>query len=164
MGMKISLLINMKMPTIVGIFIYISRVNFMLSWIKHEKSFITSDASLFPHKAPDKGHPLNSFLIFLENICCGYTLKATQQGTSDEYPHTFSLRSKKNIKNHLSVPDKREIYYYAPAIRRMVEKPYSVTLVRPSVRQSISVRIRIGVSTLCLRFSGVGNLHLNFFR
>ena len=29
--MKISLLINMKMPTIVGIFIFISRENFMLS-------------------------------------------------------------------------------------------------------------------------------------
>ena len=31
----------MKMPTIVGIFIFISRENFMLSWIEHEKSFIT---------------------------------------------------------------------------------------------------------------------------
>ena len=29
----------MKMPTIVGIFIYISRENFMLSWAEHEKSF-----------------------------------------------------------------------------------------------------------------------------
>ena len=40
--MKISLLINMKMPTIVGIFIFISRENFMLNWVEHEKSFITS--------------------------------------------------------------------------------------------------------------------------
>ena len=32
----------MKMPTIVGIFIFISREIFMLSWIEHEKSFITS--------------------------------------------------------------------------------------------------------------------------
>ena len=32
----------MKMPTIVGIFIFISRENFMLSWVEHEKSFITS--------------------------------------------------------------------------------------------------------------------------
>ena len=39
--MKISLLINLKMPTIVGIFIFISRENFMLSWAEHEKSFIT---------------------------------------------------------------------------------------------------------------------------
>ena len=31
LSMKFSLLINMKMPTIVGIFIFISRENFMLS-------------------------------------------------------------------------------------------------------------------------------------
>ena len=62
--MKFSQLINMKMPTIVGIFIfitekfscsamlskkefaivsnlrfYISRTNFMLSWVEHEKKF-----------------------------------------------------------------------------------------------------------------------------
>ena len=66
--MKFSLLINMKMPTIVGIFIFISREifylamfsskkefaiisnlrfisseNFMLSSVEHEKSFITSE-------------------------------------------------------------------------------------------------------------------------
>ena len=32
----------MKMPTIVGIFIFISRENFLLSWVEDEKSFITS--------------------------------------------------------------------------------------------------------------------------
>ena len=41
--MKISLVINMKMPTIVGIFIFISRENYMLSCVEHEKSFITSE-------------------------------------------------------------------------------------------------------------------------
>ena len=40
--MKISVLINMKMQTIVGIFIFISRENFMLSRVEHENSFITS--------------------------------------------------------------------------------------------------------------------------
>ena len=35
--MKFPLLINMKMPTIVGIFIFISRENFMRSWVEHEK-------------------------------------------------------------------------------------------------------------------------------
>ena len=35
-------LIDVKMPTIVGILIFMSRKNFMLSCIKHEKSFITS--------------------------------------------------------------------------------------------------------------------------
>ena len=32
----------MKMPTVVGIFIFITRENFMLSSVEHEKSFITS--------------------------------------------------------------------------------------------------------------------------
>ena len=34
--MKISLLINMKMPTVVGIFIFISRENFMLDGVEAE--------------------------------------------------------------------------------------------------------------------------------
>ena len=37
MSMKFSLLINMKMPTKVGIFIFIGRDNFMLSYILQEK-------------------------------------------------------------------------------------------------------------------------------
>ena len=40
--MKIPLLINVKMPTIVGIFIFISRETVMLSWVEHEKRFIIS--------------------------------------------------------------------------------------------------------------------------
>ena len=36
------LLINVKMPTIVGILTFMSRINFMLSWVENEKSFITS--------------------------------------------------------------------------------------------------------------------------
>ena len=34
-------LINVKMPTIVGILSFMSRKNFMLSRVEHEKSFIT---------------------------------------------------------------------------------------------------------------------------
>ena len=45
--MKISLLINMKMPTIVGIFIFISRENFILSWVEHEKKFYNLGARSF---------------------------------------------------------------------------------------------------------------------
>ena len=30
---------KLKMPTVVGIFIFISRENFMLSWVEHEKKF-----------------------------------------------------------------------------------------------------------------------------
>ena len=40
--MKFFLLINIKMPTIVGILIFISRKNFMLNWVECEKCFITS--------------------------------------------------------------------------------------------------------------------------
>ena len=36
------LLINVKMPTVVGIFTVMSRLNFKPSWDEHEKSFITS--------------------------------------------------------------------------------------------------------------------------
>ena len=36
------LLINIKMPTIVGISTFMSRINDMLSWIEHKKSFINS--------------------------------------------------------------------------------------------------------------------------
>ena len=34
------LLINVKMPTIVGILTFMSRINFMLSKVKHEHGFI----------------------------------------------------------------------------------------------------------------------------
>ena len=38
-------------------------------------------------------------ILFLhENICCGYSLEAPQQGASNEYPqHMFLWRNKKNI-------------------------------------------------------------------
>ena len=35
-------LIHVKMPTIVGILTFMSGKNFMLSWVEHEKTFITS--------------------------------------------------------------------------------------------------------------------------
>ena len=39
LSMKFSVLINMKMPTIVGIFIFISREIFMLSYVKQERLY-----------------------------------------------------------------------------------------------------------------------------
>ena len=36
------MLINVKMPKIVGILTFMSRINFVLSWVEYEKSFITS--------------------------------------------------------------------------------------------------------------------------
>ena len=43
------MLINVKMPTIVGILTFMSMLNFVLSWDEHEKSLITSRAG---HKSP----------------------------------------------------------------------------------------------------------------
>ena len=36
------MLINVKMPTIFGILTFMSRIDFVLSRVEHEKSFITS--------------------------------------------------------------------------------------------------------------------------
>ena len=36
------MLINVKMPAVVGILTFMSMINFMLSWVEHGKSFITS--------------------------------------------------------------------------------------------------------------------------
>ena len=40
------LLINVKMPTIVGILTFMSRINFMLGWAENERSFVTSGPSV----------------------------------------------------------------------------------------------------------------------
>ena len=40
------MLINVKMPTIVGILTFISRINFVLSRVEHEKGFITSGTGI----------------------------------------------------------------------------------------------------------------------
>ena len=41
-GVVFIMLINVKMPTIFGILTFMSRINFVPSWVEHEKSFITS--------------------------------------------------------------------------------------------------------------------------
>ena len=41
------LLINVKLPTIVGILTFMSRINFMLSSVDYEKCFMTSGPGLF---------------------------------------------------------------------------------------------------------------------
>ena len=43
-------------------------------------------------------HKRMNFVIFHENICCGYSFEASRRGASNEYPqHVFSWRNKKNI-------------------------------------------------------------------
>ena len=39
-------LINVKMPTIVGILTFMSRKNFILSWVEHEKKFYNLEACI----------------------------------------------------------------------------------------------------------------------
>ena len=50
------LLINTKMPTLVDIFIFINRENFILSWVEHENSFKTSRPVLFVWPFLSKNH------------------------------------------------------------------------------------------------------------
>ena len=42
------MLINVKMPTFVGILAFMSRIKFVLSLVEHEKSVITSGPDLDP--------------------------------------------------------------------------------------------------------------------
>ena len=41
------MLINVKMPTTVGILTFMSRINFVLSRVEHGKSFITLEPGVF---------------------------------------------------------------------------------------------------------------------
>ena len=62
------MLISVKMPTIVGILALMSMINFMLNWVVHEKSFITSRPDMeitYPYSA-DQG----SILLFWNFLLC----------------------------------------------------------------------------------------------
>ena len=48
------MLINVKMPTIDGIFTFMNMINFMLSWGEHEKSFIASGEEMPQSQVPDQ--------------------------------------------------------------------------------------------------------------
>ena len=54
------MLINVKVPTIVDILTFMSRINFMLSRVEHEKSFIIS--------GPDEYRFADSLMIFLDSL------------------------------------------------------------------------------------------------
>ena len=54
----------MKMPTIVGIFIFISGENFMFNWVKHEQSFITFGQGL-PMFRLNKGLNMSRIIVDL---------------------------------------------------------------------------------------------------
>ena len=42
------MLINVKMPAVVGILTFMSMIDFVLSWVEPEKGFITSGLSWVP--------------------------------------------------------------------------------------------------------------------
>ena len=85
--MKISLLINMKMPTIVGIFIFISGEIFMFSWVEREKCFITSGPDQPASEAAQSGKSL-CFISLYSNVFTSY---AAQENS--EWPDKPSLSS-----------------------------------------------------------------------
>ena len=58
------LLINVKMPTIVGILTFMSRKNFMLSWVEHEKSFITPGYGVYTGRIFEADLLLCNFCIY----------------------------------------------------------------------------------------------------
>ena len=105
--MKLSLLINMKMPTIVGIFIFISREKYVLRWVEHEKSFITSGPSMFRWSAG-----------FVMSFGVIRSLSATYEGL---YPQTvaflgvskYTLESKRN--GYIS---KKNLFGVCPSFER----------------------------------------------
>ena len=80
--MKISLLINKKMQTIVGIFIFVSREKFKLSWVKHEKGFLTSGPGV--HLVDLSPFYIFVFLhktLFLLLLLCGCVTLPGTRGT-----------------------------------------------------------------------------------
>ena len=68
------MLINVKMAVIVAILTFMSMINFMLSWVEHEKSFITSgtgfliDSQLLVRLPP---YYWQICLSFYEGLCGG---------------------------------------------------------------------------------------------
>ena len=83
---------NVKMPTIVGILPFMSRINFMLRWVEHEKNFIASEPGLEIRVCDWT----LIFLILNKNICCGYSNESSQWDSSFEHPkHMLKWRDKK---------------------------------------------------------------------
>ena len=73
--MLFFLRVNVKMPTIVGILTLMSRKNFMLTCVEHEKSFITSGPGVFLRPAH-----FNVFACFENGIYACFIQVATKTG------------------------------------------------------------------------------------
>ena len=57
-------LINVKMPTTVGILTFMNRINFVLSWVENEKSFIT----LGPGESVQTSRLTSLHFIYTQNV------------------------------------------------------------------------------------------------
>ena len=76
------LLINVKMPTIVGILAFLSRVNFMLICVEHVKSFIISGQDLASYCICDQQR-LKQACVSAQSdhsLPCSYTKCCTASG------------------------------------------------------------------------------------
>ena len=78
--MFVFMLINVKMPTIVGILTFMSRINFMLSRVEHENSFITLGPGLMSILGPNCLQRLST-----------YDKSHRQQGKSSKKDLDFSI-------------------------------------------------------------------------
>ena len=97
------MLINVKMPTIVGILTFMSMINFMLSSVEHEKSYYNLEAWCLKEEVPSLGRrrfcqALFSFFCFSKNVSdLGfYHLSATEDNWS------LILESPSNIVSNVS--------------------------------------------------------------
>ena len=73
--LEIFLLINMEMPTIVGIFIFISKENSMHSWVEHEKAFITSGRILLKNLSVRTSISLSGILEYSISLLFGLCIR-----------------------------------------------------------------------------------------
>ena len=70
------LLINVKMPTIVGILTFMSMINFVLSQVEHEKSFITwGHGHISSKNVSRKFISKHCLLLSAANFCFNYLAK-----------------------------------------------------------------------------------------
>ena len=88
------MLINVKMPTIVGILTFMSRINFVLSLVEPELSFITSGPGF-----PIRWCYCKATSLFLnQNICYGYSKEpSNRDGSFEHQKHMLRLMVKKII-------------------------------------------------------------------
>ena len=99
-------LINVKMPTIVGILSFMSRKNFMLSWVEHEKSYSTKSWGLVYVKWVHlQGKQLYNFLF-----CFSSQFRSTLKGKNLLFQEQIlSLKSRPLFGRLIALRSKQEV-------------------------------------------------------